>query len=187
MLAPQPSASPELPGCTHRAGGSREDAQHLAPAAGLSPGPTSPASASLRFPQLLTTLPVAECLLCWGTGSFTVWVGEEKEEELSSQPGQELVLEQETGWQRQTCRACSHSSHPRSDTAFCHGFFAEWDPQGLSVFETCRTEQLGKTRLHLHLPSVGAREDRGIKCHRTDTGEGLSPMKIKRKMEKQTR
>lgn len=128
-LAPPPSGSPELPGCTRRAGSGREDAQHLAPAAGLSPGPASPAPAILGFPQLPAMLSEAGRLLCRAQGSFATWVGEGKEGE-----GRELVLEQGPGWQRKTCGACSHSLHPRSDTAFCRGFFAEWDPRSLSVF-----------------------------------------------------
>lgn len=67
-LAPQPSGSPELPGRTHQAGGGGEDAQQLGPAAGLSPGPISLGPASLRFPQLPTTLSEAGRLVRGATG-----------------------------------------------------------------------------------------------------------------------
>lgn len=102
-----------------------------------------------------------------------------RREKRPPQPGRELVLEQGPGWQRKTLRACCHSLHPRSVTAFCYGFFAEWDPQSLSVFEACHREQLGKITIHLHLSSADVWEDSGNECHWPDTCGDLPLIRIK--------
>lgn len=101
-------------------------------------------------------------------GSFASWVGEGRREKLLPQPEQELVPEQGSVWQRKTRGACSHSLHPRSDTAFCCGFFADWHLQSLSTCETWHTEQLRKTKIHLHLSSAGSCEDLGDGWHPQD-------------------
>ena len=98
VLAPQPSWSPELPGSTCRAGGGREDAQHLALASGLSLGPASPAAASLRFPQLPATLSEAGRLLCRGPGVLCR-VGGRRE------GGRSCRLSQGGSWSRSRGRA----------------------------------------------------------------------------------
>lgn len=77
-LAPQPSGSPELPGCTHRAGGGREDTQHLAPAAGLSPG-RGPSPSEPQTSRAAHHAPCGPEFALQGTGSFAARVGEGKE------------------------------------------------------------------------------------------------------------
>ena len=102
-----------------------------------------------------------------------------RREKLPPQPGRELVPEQGPRWRRKTRGACWHSLHPRSDTAFCYRFVAEWQLQSLPAFEACHREQLGKTRIHLHLSSTGVREDRGNNYHQPDACGDLPSIRIK--------
>ena len=102
-----------------------------------------------------------------------------RREKLPPQPGRELVLQRGPGWRRKTRGACSHTLHARGNAAFCCGFFAERDPQSLSVFEAWHTEQLGKTGVHLHLPSAGVWEDGGNKRHRREACGDLPSVRNK--------
>lgn len=129
---------------------------------------------SLRFPELATRLSLQ------GHGGPVLPAGEKgRREKLSLRPGRELGPGQGPGCQRKTRGACSRSLQPSSDAAFCRGFFAEWDPRGLSLFETRHSEQLGETRIHLHLSSAGARDDRGNECQQPDPRGDLPSLRNK--------
>lgn len=136
--------------------------------------PRAPLPWSLRFPELATRLSLqghgGPVLPAWEKG---------RREKLSLRPGRELDPGQGPGCQRKTRGACSPSLHPSSDAALCRGSFAEWDPRGLSDFETRHSEQLGKTAIHLHLSSAGARDHRGNECQQPDTRGDLPSIRNK--------
>lgn len=115
-------------------------------------------------------------------GSFAAWVGRGKEGEAASAARVGAGRGAEAGLSEEDTRSLLSRFAARSDAAFCHGFFAEWDPQSLSVSETWHTEQLGKTRIHLHLSSAGAWEDRGKKCREPDACVELRLPSIKIKV-----
>lgn len=102
-----------------------------------------------------------------------------RREKLPPQPRRELVLQRGSGWRRKTRGGCCHTLHARGHAAFCCGFFAERDPQSLSGFEAWHTEQLGKTGVHLHLPSAGVWEDGGNQRHRREACGDLPSVRNK--------